>query len=271
MGKTNETEIAEPTEGKRMRTSFNILTTQVDALSEIADAKNLTKTTLIDEALTTYLSEVNKTTKIDEMLATTNSFLFSRDLERVKEFLSPDEAKKLLPPQKVYLYTKLKDVTDRQRVFEALGLITSLDEINTMNAMLEKVSKFQDGRLLGFNLNMLAHNIRAKLTPLQEKYLALKLGTASINKLKQHIINKFPQPQIFKDMEKPSSENPAVETVLAVVQVSEQAWKALPEPIRKQVHEAVAKGQLEWAKGLVTGAKTVIETAKGVAKATSGK
>jgi hypothetical protein len=266
MGKTNETEIVEPTEGKRMRTSFNILTTQVDALAEIAEAKNLTKTALIDEALATYLSEVNKTTKIDGMLATTNSFLFSRDLERVKELLSPDEAKKLLPPQKVYLYSKLKDVTDRQRVFEALGLITDLDEINTINMLLEKASKFKDGKLLGYNLNMLAHHIRAKLTPLQEKHLALKLGTDSIKKLKRHIIDKFPQPQIFKNMEKTSSENPTLETVLTVVQVSEKAWKTLPESIRKQVHEAVAKGQLELAKGLVTGAKTVIETAKSVAE-----
>ena len=201
MSKKPETEIAEPTEGKRLRTTLNLLKTQVDALSEIADAKNLTKTAIIDEALSIALSKLNDTTQIDQAIASSNSFWFSRDLERIKQSLPSEEAKKLSPQQKVYLYSKLKDVADQLRVFEALGLITDLDEINTINMLLEKVSKFQDGRLLGYNLPMLSQNIRAKLTPLQEKYLSSKLGIGSMNKLKQHIIGKFPKSKIFGEID----------------------------------------------------------------------
>ena len=273
MEKEKETEIVEPTEGKRIRTSLNLLMTQVDALSEIADAKNLTKTAIIDEALSIALSKFNDTTQIDQAIACSNSFWFSRDLERVKQSLPYEEAKKLSPSQKVYLYSKLKDAADQQRVFEALGLITDLDEINTINMMLQKVSKFQDGRLLGYNLPMLSQSIRAKLTPLQEKYLASKLGTESMNKLKQHINDKFSKSTIFEEtQQKPSSSmNPALETVLAVVEISEQTWKALPAPLRKQIHEAVVKGQLELAKGLVAGAQAAIGAVIGVAKTVAGQ
>jgi hypothetical protein len=263
MTQKSEVEIAEPTEGKRIRTTLNLLRTQIEELSEIADAKNLTKTAIIDEALSIALSKLNDTTQIDQAIASSNSFWFNRDLERVKQILPPEEAKKLSPHHKVHLYSKLKDAIDQQHVFEALGLITDLDEINTINAMLEKASKFQDGRLLGYNLNMLAHNIRAKLTLLQEIYLAFKLGMEAMNKLRQLATDKFPKLQIFTEQtqprQNPSQENVTLETILAVIGENAEVWRALPESVKKQVHDAVAKGQVDLAKGLVVGAKATME------------
>lgn len=258
--KENGIEFAMPTEGKRLHTSLNLLISQADALSEIAEAKNMSKTSIIDEAIRTFLSKENETTKIDQMLSSTDGYWFERNLEQVTKLLPPDDAKKLLPKQKVHLYLKLKNDADRQRVFEALGLTTDLDEINTVNDWLKEVSKIQDGKLRGYNLNSLAHKVRAKLTPLQEKYLGAKLGKDSMEKLSQHINDKMPKAQIFKDnTEKSNSENPSLETVLEVINEPEKAWNALPEPIREQIREAIGNKQFELAKGLAIGAKALVK------------
>ena len=266
----NETEIIEPTEGKRLPTCLKLLKSHVDGLSEIADARGLTKTAIIDQALSVAISNFNDTTFIDQMLAETKNFWFTRDLERVKQLMPLEKAKNLSPYQKAYLNFKLKDLADRQRVFEALSLVTELDQISTMNAVLEKASKLQDGRLLGFNINKIAHEIRAKLTPLQVQYLTLKLGSETIEKLQQLTINKFPKIEIFKATEE-SPMNPAVETILAVLSISRATWDALPDGTKQQIHDAVAKGQLELARGLVAGAMGVVGTIVGTVKTVMGK
>jgi hypothetical protein len=260
-----ETEIVEPAEGKRLRTSLNLLKTHVDGLSEIADARNptVTKTAIMDEALSIALSKFNDTTFIDQMVAETNDFWFNRNLERVKQLMPIEKAKNLSPYQKAYLNFKLKDSADRQRTFEALGLVTELDQITTMNEFLEKASKFKDGKLLGFNINQIAHEIRAKLTPLQVQYLTMKLGLESINKLRQLTISKFPKIEIFTEKStEETSMNPAVETILAALQIGRATWNMLPQETRQQIHEAVAQGQLELAKGLVAGATGVARAVK---------
>lgn len=263
-----ETEIIEPTEGKRLPTTLKLLKSHVDGLSEIADARDLTKTAIIDEALSIAISKFNDTTFIDQMLRETSNFWFNRDLERVKQLMPIEKAKSLSPYQKAYLNFKLKDRADRQRVFEALSLVTELDQINTMNVVLEKASKLQDGKLLGFNVNRIAHEIRAKLTPLQVQYLRMKLGSESINKLQQLTINRFPKIEIFKEKStEETSMNPAVETILAALAISRATWNALPDGTKQQIHELVAMGQLELAKGLVagvTGVARVIKTATGM-------
>jgi hypothetical protein len=248
--KSESENLIEPTEGKRLRTTLSLLKTHVDGLSEIADARNpaMTKTAIMDEALSLALSKFNDTTFIDQMLMQTNDFWFNRDLERVKQIISIEKAKTLTPYQKAYLHFKLKDPADRQRVFEVLGLVTELDQINTMNDILEKASKFKYGKLLGYNFNKIAHDIRAKLTPLQVKYLTLKLGSETIEKLKIYTLNKFPKSDIFS---KEETMNPDIETVLATIQIGQKTWDALPESFQKQIHDAVGKGQTELARKLL--------------------
>lgn len=65
--------------------------------------------------------------------------------------------------------------------------------------------------------------------------------------------------------------NPAVETILAALQISRATWDALPDGTKQQIHEAVAKGQLELAKGLVAGATGVVGTVTGAVKTATGR
>jgi hypothetical protein len=65
--------------------------------------------------------------------------------------------------------------------------------------------------------------------------------------------------------------NPAVETILAALQISRATWDALPDGTKQQIHEAVAKGQLELAKGLVAGATGVVGAATGAVKTVTGR
>ncbi len=61
----------------------------------------------------------------------------------------------------------------------------------------------------------------------------------------------------------PKPMNPAVETILAALQISRATWNALPDETKQQIHEAVAKGQLEVAKRLVSTATGVASTVTG--------
>ncbi len=44
--------------------------------------------------------------------------------------------------------------------------------------------------------------------------------------------------------------NPALETVLLVASISREVWNRIPESRKKQIHSAVAKGQIELARRL---------------------
>jgi len=68
-----------------------------------------------------------------------------------------------------------------------------------------------------------------------------------------------------------SSMNPAVETILAALQISQATWNALPEGTKQYIHELVAKGQLEIAKGVVAGATGVVGTVTGTVKTATGR
>lgn len=65
--------------------------------------------------------------------------------------------------------------------------------------------------------------------------------------------------------------NPAVETILAALQISQATWNALPEGTKQYVHELVAKGQLEIAKGVVAGATGTIGIVTGAVKTVTGR
>lgn len=47
-----------------------------------------------------------------------------------------------------------------------------------------------------------------------------------------------------------SKMNPALETVLLVASISREAWNRLPNKRKEQIHQAVAKGQIEVARRL---------------------
>lgn len=93
-------------------------------------------------------------------------------------------------------------------------------------------------------LRQLASKISLDLNRVRRAYY----GTLDLTK-------KAKQPQ--------ASINPAVETILAALQISRAAWDALPEGTKQQVHEAVAKGQLEVAKKLVAAAVGTASTITG--------
>lgn len=256
--KTSE-ELTEPVEERRIRTSFNIRMRHADALSKIADAKKLTKTDIIDNALETEISKFYDTTAIDNMLNATNGFWFHRDLEKVKACLSQEKIK-LIPYKIAYLYCKLRNPADAQEVFNATGLSKEMEDIDAVNMILDKATRISpDGHLIGYKLAVVANGIHMKLSQLQEEYLTLKLGKEAIEKIKQRTIDKFPKIEMFTSETQQNPSNPALETIFSSCQINEQVWKLLPDSVRKQIRNAVAKGQWNLAKGLVDSAKAMME------------
>jgi hypothetical protein len=256
--KTSE-ELTAPVEERRLRTSFNIRVRHADALSKIADAKGLTKTDIIDDALETEISKFYDTTAIDNMLNATNGFWFHRDLEKVKACLSQEKIK-LIPYKIAYLYCKLRNLADAQEVFNAAGLSKEMEDIDAVNMILDKAARISpDGHLEGYKLAVVANGINMKLSQLQEEYLTLKLGKEAIEKIKQRTIDKFPKSKIFTESSQEPSENPALETIFSSCQINEQVWKLLPDSVKKQIRNAVAKGQWNLAKSLVDSAKAMME------------
>ncbi len=201
IGKTKEsdTELAELVDGKRDHTSLNLKREHTDALSEAAKDLNLSKTAVMDNALDIAIRELNKTTAIDQMLSRTNGYWFERDLALIKEILPPEVCKKLTAHQVAYLYTKLNDPQDRQRVFEVLELSSELDEIDLINKLLETARKLKDGQVTGFRLPQIANELRTTLTNMQVKFLQLTIGIEATEKLKKLAPDKFPKNDLFKE------------------------------------------------------------------------
>lgn len=288
MDKNLEKNLVPPIEEKRVRTTLNLSKTNIDGLSKIATAKKVTLTAMMDEAISTALSVFNDTTLIDRMLRETNGYIFNRDLDAVKQKLNGDIIQKLTPFQKAYLYTHLKDANDALRVFEALGFSEDLDEINVVNSILEKASKFRDQQFIGYSIPMLANETKAALSVLQAEYLQAKIGIEAIAKLKEWRPDLFQAESAFIEGEQEPVEtsrttkkqratafkdsgdkeqafdeatmNPALETVLAVTALSKEAWQALPDGTKKQIHEAVKTGKLDILKKLVAGVAELPET-----------
>ena len=93
--------------------------------------------------------------------------------------------------------------------------------------------------------------------------------TVDLNRIRRCFYGITDQTNIKKLREAPL--NPAVETILAALQISRATWDALPDGTKQQIHEAVAKGQLELAKGLVAGATGVVGAATGAVKTVMGR
>jgi len=257
MSQKQEISLVKPIENRRLRTTLNLLKTHTDGLSKIAQDQNITLTAMMDKALTIALSIFNNTSEIDLMLRETSGYLFNRDLERVKSCLSALIEKGMTPTQKAYLYCNLKDTSDRHRVFAALSLNEALQQIEAINGTLDKAARFNGDQFLGFNLYTIANELRAPMTILQLEYLTLKLGNEAIAKLQERIPEKFPNLNVSNESDKnavldEATMNPALETVLAVAEISEAAWKALPKALQKQIHEAVRVGKTALAKKLAS-------------------
>ena len=159
-----------------------------------------------------------------------------------------------------------KDQADRERTFTALTLNEELRQINALNGVLQKCSEFDGEKLKGYNIYQLAIDLKAKLTGLQYDYLNLKLGAASLQKLKER------RPEIFPEVEMPSQDddremsfseekmNPALPTVLDVSGLTKEAWGTLTNTAKKQIHDAVRDGKTDFAKELAKKlAKTAVE------------
>lgn len=255
MEKNKQTETVSPTENRRKKTSLNILVNQLDESAKIAASRKLTLTAITDEAFADYIAKVNNVSEIDKMLQETNGFWFSRDLARVSQTLDAGKVGKLVPYQKAYLYQHLKDGEDRTKVFEHLGLDDELKQINAINEKLQEASIFKDNVLQGYNLYKIALNLRAKLTPLQIEYLQMKLGNDASVKLNERRPDLFPELDAFTGDDEEAffdeeNINPALPVVLAVAELSKTAWKALPNSLKKKIHDAVKTGNTALAKRL---------------------
>lgn len=186
-----------PTETQRVRTTLNLRKTDVDGISKFAAERGATQTAIMDTVLDIALAELRNTKKIDQMLKDTNGFIFERDLAVVQRFLPPEEVKPLSAFQKAYLWFKLKDQKDRERVFDALGLTEEINEINVVSAILENASIFKDGIHVGYSTPKLANEMRAKLSPIQMEFLNLKIGNEAFAKLKEKRPDLFPEVNVF--------------------------------------------------------------------------
>lgn len=256
MEKPTQIEQIKPTEGRREKTSLNLLKINSDSLSKIANERKITQTMAVDEAISEWVAKATNTTDIDSMIKETNGFLFERDLSVVKAMLA-NKVNKFGAYQIAHLYRKLKDKDDRVRVFQALGLVEPLKAIDEVNRILEKASDFNGSNFKGYVYFTLANEIRAELTHVQAEYLNMKIGIEAFEKLKERRPNIFPKLTCFtgEDREETFNEatiNPALETVLAVTALSKATWKALPDSIKKQIHDAVKNGKLEIVKKLVS-------------------
>lgn len=195
--KKDENETAELVEGKRIHTTFNILAANSDVLSVVAREQGLAKSEIMDKALKIACGEFKNTTKINNAIEQTNGYFFDRDLAKFKALIG--DTKELIGYQVAHLYVNLKDTEDRRRVFEALGLGESLDELDAMKDVLEPARKLKDGEVIGFNIPKLANGIAIVQTDLQECYLQLIIGTDAVSKIKKMRPEKFPTSEIFSE------------------------------------------------------------------------
>jgi hypothetical protein len=182
-----------PMEEVVVRTTLNIKNSNLQALARIGTCKKLTLTAMTNEALKDYSGKMNNVQQIDAMIRETNGFWFKRAIDQVLKMLPIDTAKIMLPYQIAYLYCNLKDTADRDCVFSALKLTDELQQINAYNGLLQKASQFDGEKLKGYNIYQLAVDVKAKLTPLQYEYLTLKIGSDSMEQLRER------RPEIFPD------------------------------------------------------------------------
>ncbi len=185
-------------EGKREKTSLNLLTYHLDSLSKLANERKVTMTAIMDEATADVLAKYRNTADIDRMLQETSNYLFERDISRVKDMLG-DKAEKFSAYQIIHLWNKLKDTVDRTRTFEALLLIDALKALEEANRILENASIVRDSQFKGYNEFRIGNDLKAVQTPLQIEYISSKIGAVAFAKLQTQRPNIFPKPTALTD------------------------------------------------------------------------
>ncbi len=65
------------------RTTLKIRKSNLEAITRIGAFKNLTLTTMVNEALKDYSAKMNNVQQIDSMIRETNGFWFERDLAQL--------------------------------------------------------------------------------------------------------------------------------------------------------------------------------------------
>jgi hypothetical protein len=197
------------------------------------------------------------------MDADTREYWIERDLTVVKERLPPEKCKTMPPYKRAYLFKKLRDATDRKRVFQTLGLAKDYDELTLMAGILEKSASLnRDGSVANYSVPQIANEIRLELSPIQIEFLQLSLGRKAVDAVRSRIREKFPD--INLDEETPKDEqpfdeenmNPALPVVLDKSGLTKEAWAALSNSAKKQIHDTVHDGKTDIAKKL---AKTALE------------
>lgn len=239
-------EFVEPITEHRSRTTNDFKDSDLEFFSKVATERNVSRVALMDEAFSDFQKKVNCTADIDRMLAETSGYWVERDLAKVKT-LMPTECKTMPAFKKAYLFLKLKDTADRKRVFNALKLDEDFDEVQETQKILDIASKRnQEGVLINYSIPSIANEIRSDLKPVAVEYLQLKLGQKALNIIRERTRDKFPK----SNFEIASSMSPALETVLAVAQISKATWNALPDDLKAQIHKAVREGKTTLAKKL---------------------
>ena len=97
------------------------------------------------------------------------------------------------PYKKAYLYKKLRDKVDRERVGFALGLAKDWDELNLTSEILDKAAnRNKDGAIANYSLPKIANEIRIELSQIQIEFLALVLGQKAVDDIRARAVGKFP-------------------------------------------------------------------------------
>lgn len=250
-----EKNTVEPIGEQRLPSTNNFKKRHLEEFAKEAKARNVPRIDLMDEAFDDHFRKVNDTADIDRMDAETHGYWIERDLEVVKRILPIEICKTMPPYKKAYLYSKLRDATDRKRTFEALGLTKDWEELNLTASILDKAAnRNKDGTIANYSLLQVANEIRIELSQIQIEHLQIVLGQKSVEAIRERAKGKFPELQL--DEEKSFSEktmNPALDTVLAVTGLSKEAWTPLPDSEKQKIHDAVRDGKLDLVKKIVSG------------------
>ncbi len=97
------TNLVAPIEEQFVRTTLNVQKSVMEGVTRIGAAKNLTLTTMTNEALKDYCAKMNNVQQIETMIRETNHFWFERDLSQVIKLLPVEAANAMLPYQTAYL------------------------------------------------------------------------------------------------------------------------------------------------------------------------
>lgn len=182
-----------PIEEERLPSTNNLKRRHLEGLTKEAKAKNIPRISLIDEALDDFLRKTNDVADIDQMDAETGKYWIERDLAIVKARFPTEKCKAMNPYKKAYLYKKLRDKVDRERVGFALGLAKDWDELNLTSEILDKAAnRNKDGAIANYSLPKIANEIRIELSQIQIEFLALVLGQKAVDDIRARAVGKFP-------------------------------------------------------------------------------